>query len=95
MAGPALGHIRVLATVAECTGKCLVLGLCFLHLGTDVFMTGDTESPRCGHRRVDLQRMMCLMAGKTVTGHLAFDMGFMTGGTVRDLAMDLVAEGAG
>jgi hypothetical protein len=42
MAGPALWHIRMLAAVAESTGKCLVLGYCFFQLRANIIMTRDT-----------------------------------------------------
>ena len=42
MAGPALGHIRMLAAVTESTGECLVFGRCFFQLCADVIMTRDT-----------------------------------------------------
>jgi hypothetical protein len=95
VAGLALRHIGMLAPVAESTGKCLVFGHGFFHLLTDFPMTGDAESPRSRHGIVDLQRMMGRMAAQAVTGELAFRMGLMALGAVRDLAMDLVAEGTG
>ena len=93
--GLALGYIRMLAPMAESTGKCLVLGLCFFHQFSNFLMTRNTESSWCGHGIVYLQRMMRGLAAKTVARHLPFGMRFMTLGTVGDLAVDFMAEGTG
>ena len=93
--GLALGNIRVLSTVAEGTGKCLVLGHCLFQLRPNFFMANHTGSSWCGHGIIDLQRMVRRMATKTITGHLVCGMGFMTFRTVRDPAMHVVTESAG
>jgi hypothetical protein len=85
----------MLAAVAESTGKCLVLGGCFFKLRANFIMASHAESSRCGHGIIDLQRMVRRMTTKAITGHLACGMGLMTAGTVRNLTMNLVAEGAG
>ena len=95
MAGLALRHIRVLAAMTESTGKCLVLGLCFLHQLTNFFMTCHTECPWRGQGIINLQRMVGRMATQTVTGHLALCVGFMTTGTIGDLAVYFMAERTG
>lgn len=95
MTGLALWNIRVLAPVAEGTGKGLVLGHRLVHQLTDITMTGNTEIPRRGNRIVDLQGMMGRMTTKTVSGNLTGGMRLMALATVRDLAMDIVAEGTG
>ena len=81
------------AAVAESTGECLVLGRGFIQLLTDLFMTGITEYSWCGHGIIYLQRMMGRMTTQAVADDLAFNMGFMTLGTVRDLAVHLMTEG--
>jgi len=91
----ALGHIGVLTPVAESACKCLVLGYGLFHLGANFLMTRDAEGPRSCHGVVDLQRMMCRMAAEAVTGHLTLGMGLMAHGTVRDLAVNCMTEGAG
>jgi len=95
MTGLALRHIGMLTAVAEGTGECLVLGRCLFHLYTCLFVTRHAESPRRGHGIIDLQRMVGSMAAKAVAGYLACGMWLMAHGTIRDLAVDLVAEGAG
>jgi hypothetical protein len=95
MTGLALGHIRMLSPVAESTGKCLMLCYGFFHLFTDFPMARYTEVPRCGHGVIDLQRMVRRMATETITGQLSFGMGLMAHGTIRDLAVNLMAEGTG
>jgi len=88
-------YARMFRAMTEGTGKCLVLGRGLFHIFPFLFMARHAKSPRCGHGRGYLQWMMSRMAAETVTGNLAFDMGFMALGTVRDLAMDLVAERTG
>ena len=95
MTGLALWNIGMLTTVAERTGKCLVLGYCLLHLFSHLFVAWDTECSRRGQGIVDLQWMMDRMTAKAVTGHLALGMWFMAPGTVRDLTVHLMAEGTG
>jgi hypothetical protein len=95
MTGLALRHCRVLTAMTEGTGKRLVLGYCFLHLFTNLFMARCTESPRCGQGIIDLQRMMSWMATKTVAGYLGRFMWLMTSGTIGDLAVHLMTEGTG
>jgi hypothetical protein len=95
MAFLALRHIWMLAAMAESAGECLVLGLCFLHQFANFTMTWDTECPWRGLGSVDLQGMMSWMASQAIWGHLARGMGLMAIGAVRDLAVDLVAEGTG
>ena len=93
--GLALGHIRMLTAVAEGTGKCLVLGHCFLQQRADFFVACNAEcSWRC-HGIFNLQRMMGRMATQTVTGNLLRSMGFMTVGAIGDPAVDLMAERTG
>jgi len=93
MAGPALRHIRMRAAVTEGTGKCLMLGYRLLQKLADLFMTGDAECSRSGQGIVDLQRMVGRMAAQAVRAHLALGMRFMALGTIRYLAVYLMAEG--
>jgi hypothetical protein len=95
MTGLAFWHIRVLAAVTEGTGKCLMLGHCLFHQLADLFVAGHAECSRRCHGIVNLQRMVSRMAAKTVTDHLALGMGFMTLGTIGDLAVYLMAERTG
>ena len=95
VAVPAGCHARMGTAVAESTGKCPVLGLGLFQQGTNLLMTGNTESPRCSHGIAYLQRMMGRMAAKTVTGYLAFGMGLMAVCAFRNLAMRFMAVGAG
>ena len=95
VAGLALRHNRMLAAVTEGTGKCLMLGHCFFHQLANLLMTWHTEGSRCCQGIINFQRMMGRMAGQTVTGHLAFSMGLMAGGTIRNLAMYIMTESTG
>ena len=95
VAGLALRDIRMLSPVAEGAGKRLVLGDGFLQFFPLLFMTGDAEGPWRGQGRVDLQRMVRGMAPETVTGYLAFNMRLVALGAVRNLAVDIMTEGAG
>ena len=95
MTGLALWYGRMRSTVAEGTGKCLVLGHCFLQQLANFFVACNAEcSWRC-HGIFNLQRMMGRMATQTVTGNLLRSMGFMTLGAIGDLAVDLMAERTG
>ncbi|KPJ97364.1 MAG: hypothetical protein AMJ60_11550 [Desulfobacterales bacterium SG8_35] len=91
----ALRNIRMLSPVAESTGKCLMLCYSFFHLFADFPMARHTEGTGRGHSVVDLQRMMRRMTTKTITGQLTCGMGLMAHGTIRDLAVDLMAESTG
>ena len=93
MTGLTLRNIWMLAPVAEGTGKCLVFGLCFRHQFPNFPVTWHAECSWCGLRCVDLQWMVGRMASQTIGGHLTLGMGLMTIGTIRNLAMGLVAEG--
>jgi len=95
VAVPAGRHAWMGTAMAECTGECSVPGLGFFQLCTNLLMAGDTESPWCGHGIAYLQRMMGWMAGKTVTGYLAFGMGLMAVDAFKNLAMGFMAECAG
>lgn len=95
MTGTALRYTRMLITVTEGTGECLVLSCGFFHLYPNLFMAWNTEGPRRCHGRRYLQRVMRRMTAKTVTGDLAGGMRFMTLGAVRDLAVHIMTEGAG
>ncbi len=90
-----LGNGWMVAPVAE--GACERLMLCrgLSELCSDTLMAWYTETTACCHIRRDLQRMMGLMTTETVNHGLAGGMGIMTLGTVRDLAMGLMAEIAG
>jgi hypothetical protein len=92
VAGLTLGHIRVLATIAESTCKCLVLGHGFFQLFAHIFMAWNTERSLGCHGIVNLQRMMCWMATQAITGYLPLCMGLMTLGTIWNLTMYLMAE---
>jgi hypothetical protein len=73
----ALRHNRMLTTVTEGTGECLVLGHRFFQLFTNFFMARHTEISRGGQGIVNFQRMVGRMTAKAVTGYLAFGMGLM------------------
>lgn len=93
MTGPTLWYTRMFGAVTESAGEIRMLGRSLLHICRLFFMTGSTESPRCGHGRDYLQRMMGRMAAKAVTCNLTFNVWFVALGTIGDLAMDLVTEG--
>jgi len=95
MTGLAFRHIRMLTPVTKGTGKCLVLGRRFFHLRPNLFMTRHAEGAGRCNGRFYLQRMMGRMAAQTVAGNLTGCMRFVALGTIRDLAVDLMAEGAG
>ena len=93
--GLALGHIRMLTTVAEGTGKCLVLGHSFLHQIANFFVACNAECSRRCHGIFNLQRMMRRVTTQTVTCNLLRNMGFMTFGAIGDLAVYLMTERTG
>ena len=95
MTGLALGHIRMLAPMTESTGEFLVFCLGLFHLLANFFVACYAEGSRCLQGVIDLQRMVGRMAPKTVAGHLALSMGFMTLGTIRNLSVYLMTEGTG
>ena len=86
-------NTRMLPPVTEGAGKCLVFGRCLLHPFPFFRMAGNTECPWCCLGRGDLQWMMCGMTSQAVSGHLVRNMRLMTLGAVRNLAMDIMAEG--
>ena len=95
VAGLAFGNARMLGAVAEGTGERLVLGDGFFQGGAGLFMACDAETSRRGKRRGNLQRMVGRMACQAVAEDLPLGMRFMALGAFGDLAVDLVAEGAG
>lgn len=93
MATLTLRHGRMGTAMTERAGKRLVLGLSFCHIGADLLVARHTEGPRRGFIGYYLQRMMDRMTGKTIGHNLAYGMRLVTLRTIRNLTVDIMAEG--